>query len=186
MVAQTDLKHFYIPDEQSIYLLSHKDAKKLKDWFKLCTEQLERLGYQEIELIGKGAFGFAFAGKPSYDTSKQYVFKFSRANLPQHVQDRLEEEAYMLGHVAHPYVPSLIEFQRIKKQSILVMQRATGKDMEKISLELGPLSPRLLCNWQIYYKRFAHFLKMVSQSRLFMGTLNHQILCLIHSLKRSV
>ncbi|MBN26153.1 MAG: serine/threonine protein kinase [Alteromonadaceae bacterium] len=144
MVAQTDLKHFYIPDEQSIYLLSHKDAKKLKDWFKLCTEQLERLGYQEIELIGKGAFGFAFAGKPSYDTSKQYVFKFSRANLPQHVQDRLEEEAYMLGHVAHPYVPSLIEFQRIKKQSILVMQRATGKDMEKVSLELGPLSPRLV------------------------------------------
>ena len=144
MVAQTDLKHFYIPDEQSIYLLSHKDAQKLKDWFKLCTEQLTRLGYQDIELIGKGAFGFAFAGKPTYDPSKHYVFKFSRANLPQHVQDRLEEEAYMLGHVAHAHVPSLITFQRVKKQSILVMQRAQGKDLEKVSLEHGPLSPRLV------------------------------------------
>ncbi|WP_158770078.1 protein kinase [Paraglaciecola sp. L1A13] len=144
MVSQTDLKHFYIPDEQSIYLLSHKDAQKLKAWFKLCTEQLERLGYRDIELIGKGAFGFAFAGTPKLDQAKQYVFKFSRANLPQHVQDRLEEEAYMLGHVTHPHVPGLIEFQRVKKQSILVMQRAKGKDLEKISLEYGPLSPRLV------------------------------------------
>ncbi|MEH6713017.1 MAG: AarF/UbiB family protein [Paraglaciecola polaris] len=144
MVPQTDLKHFYIPDEQSIYLLSHKDAQKLKAWFKLCTEQLERLGYRDIELIGKGAFGFAFAGTPQLDKTKQYVFKFSRANLPQHVQDRLEEEAYMLSHVVHPHVPALIEYQRIKKQSILVMQRAKGKDLEKISLEYGPLSPRLV------------------------------------------
>ena len=56
------LKHFYIPDEQSIYLLSHADAKKLKDWVNLCISQLEGLGYSDIELLGKGAFGFAFAG----------------------------------------------------------------------------------------------------------------------------
>jgi non-specific serine/threonine protein kinase len=96
-------------------LLSHKDAKKLKDWFKLCTDQLQLLGYKDIELIGKGAFGFAFAGTTSGAVSKsiskndlrskdaeiiekpqQQVFKFSRINLPQHVQDRFEEEAYML------------------------------------------------------------------------------------------
>jgi hypothetical protein len=33
------LKHFYIPDEQSIYQLSHADAKKLKDWVNLCISQ---------------------------------------------------------------------------------------------------------------------------------------------------
>ncbi len=115
----TDLKHFYIPDEQSIYLLSHKDAQKLKDWFKLCKEQLELLGYRDISLIGKGAFGFAFAGLDPQ--GKELVFKFSRINLPQHVQDRLEEEAFMLSHVEHSHVPQLIEFQRIKKQAILVM-----------------------------------------------------------------
>ena len=56
------IKHFYIPEEQSIYLLSHTDAKKLKDWLALCTEQLSALGYRDIHLIGKGAYGFAFAG----------------------------------------------------------------------------------------------------------------------------
>ena len=151
MITAANIKHFYIPDEQSIYLLSHKDAKKLKDWFKLCTEQLQLLGYQDIELIGKGAFGFAFAGtvtqangSQSRAQSEQQVFKFSRINLPQHVQDRLEEEAYMLGLVSHPYVPRLIAYQKIKKQSILVMDRAKGEDLEKISLKYGPLSVRLI------------------------------------------
>jgi non-specific serine/threonine protein kinase len=159
MMAPANIKHFYIPDEQSIYLLSHKDAKKLKDWFKLCTEQLQLLGYQDIELIGKGAFGFAFGGsvfKARYEIEEkdpqnrrqhqQQVFKFSRINLPQHVQDRLEEEAYMLSLVNHPYVPRLIEYQKIKKQSILVMERAKGEDLEKISLKYGPLSVRLVIN----------------------------------------
>ncbi|MEP4889589.1 MAG: protein kinase [Aliiglaciecola sp.] len=137
-----DLKHFYIPDEQSIYLLSHKDAQKLKDWIKLCKEQLELLGYSDIELIGKGAFGFAFAG--SDPRQNQLVFKFSRINLPQHVQEQLEDEAYMLSQVEHPHVPSLIEFQRIKKQAILVMERAKGVDLEVYSLQKGPLSARLI------------------------------------------
>jgi non-specific serine/threonine protein kinase len=165
MLTPANIKHFYIPDEQSIYLLSHKDAKKLKDWFKLCTEQLQLLGYNDIELIGKGAFGFAFAGTASETISKkiprndsningpevtaesqQQVFKFSRINLPQHVQDRFEEEAYMLSLVIHPLVPKLIEYQRIQKQSVLVMDRAIGEDFEKVSLKYGPLSVRLVIN----------------------------------------
>lgn len=153
MLKPANIKHFYIPDEQSIYLLSHKDAKKLKDWFQLCTDQLQLLGYHDIELIGKGAFGFAFAGTVSKDKISQHspqlqqqVFKFSRINLPQHIQDRFEEEAYMLSLVNHPYVPQLIEYQRIKKQSILVMDRAKGDDLEKVSLKYGPLSVRLVMN----------------------------------------
>ena len=155
MQSPAGIKHFYIPDEQSIYLLSHSDARKLKDWFKLCTDQLALLGYRDIQLIGKGAFGFAFAGttsvtaKPTqeealHNIERQFVFKFSRVNLPQHIQDRLEEEAEMLSYVEHANVPALIEFQRIKKQAILVMERATGDDLEKISLQHGPLSPRLI------------------------------------------
>lgn len=136
------LKHFYIPEEQSIYLLSHADAKKLKDWVSLCKEQLEWLGYRHIEMIGKGAFGFAFSGIAPDSTER--VFKFSRVNLPQHIQDRLEEEAFMLGHVHHAGVPSLVEFQQIGKQAILVMERAIGEDLEKVSLNQGPLSPRLI------------------------------------------
>lgn len=137
-----NLKHFYIPDEQSIYLLSHQDAQKLKDWFQLCTDQLELLGYRNIEMIGKGAFGFAFAGVSP--EGEELVFKFSRINLPQHVQDRLEEEAFMLSHVQHDLVPSCVEFQRIRKQAILMMERATGSDLEQVSLQKGPLSPRLI------------------------------------------
>lgn len=142
MADSLDLKHFYIPEEQSIYLLSHADAKKLKDWFQLCVEQLERLGYQNIEMIGKGAFGFAFGGNAPDGTA--LVFKFSRINLPQHVQDRLEEEAFMLSHVDHEHVPAIVEFQRIRKQAILVMERARGLDLEQFSLQHGPLEPRLI------------------------------------------
>jgi non-specific serine/threonine protein kinase len=137
-----DLQQFYIPEEQSIYLLSQNDARKLKDWFRLCQEQLEQLGYREIELIGKGAFGFVFGGIDRRE--RQLVFKFSRITLPQHVQDRLEEEAYLLSQVEHPRVPKLIEFQRIGRQAIMVMERVPGVDLEKLSLERGPLSPRLL------------------------------------------
>lgn len=142
-MTTSNLKHFYIPEEQSIYLLSHQDAQKLKDWLQLCKEQLQLLGYEHIELIGKGAFGFAFAGiSPE---GQQLVFKFSRANLPQHVQDRLEEEAFMLNHVEHPNVPPLVEFQRVGKQAILVMERALGLDLEQLSLQEGPLAvPKLI------------------------------------------
>lgn len=142
MTQPKALKHFYIPEEQSIYLLSHADAKKLKNWVSLCIEQLTRLGYRNISLIGKGAFGFAFGGVAP--DGEQRVFKFSRINLPQHVQDRLEEEAFMLSHVEHSHVPSFREFQQVGKQAILVMQRATGDDLEKVSLRRGPLPPRLI------------------------------------------
>ena len=137
-----NLQQFYIPEEQSIYLLSQNDARKLKDWFRLCQEQLEQLGYRDIEMIGKGAFGFVFGGVDRQ--GRQLVFKFSRITLPQHVQDRLEEEAFLLAQVDHPLVPKLIEFQRIGRQAIMVMERVPGLDLEKLSLQRGPLSPRLL------------------------------------------
>jgi len=144
-MTQASLQQFYIPEEQSIYLLSHDDARKLKAWVALCQAQLEQLGYRDIELIGKGAYGFVFAGITA-DSSppEQYVFKFTRVNLPQHLQDRLEEEAFMLEQVDHPRVPGLIAFQRIRHQSILVMQRAPGFNMEEVSLHAGRLSPRLV------------------------------------------
>ncbi|WP_207061488.1 protein kinase [Motiliproteus sp. SC1-56] len=140
--AKPDLQQFYIPEEQSIYLLSHQDAAKLKNWVRLCQEQLEQLGYRNIELIGKGAYGFVFGGLNA--AGHAYVFKFSRITLPQHVQDRLEEEAFMLDQVSHSRVPALIEFQRIGRQAIMVMERARGIDLEQLSLQRGPLSPRLV------------------------------------------
>ena len=89
-MGTSNLKHFYIPEEQSIYLLSHQDAQKLKDWLHLCTEQLTLLGYKSIQMIGKGAFGFAFSGFAP--NGKELVFKFSRANLPQQLeQPRLHD-----------------------------------------------------------------------------------------------
>lgn len=139
---QARLQQFYIPEEQSIYLLSHDDARKLKEWVALCRAQLEQLGYCDIDLIGKGAYGFVFAGVTP--GGEEYVFKFTRVNLPQHLQDRLEEEAFMLEQVDHPLVPRLIAYQRVRHQSILVMQRAPGLNLEEVSLREGRLSPRLV------------------------------------------
>ncbi len=138
------LKHFYIPDDQSVYLLSHKDAKKLKNWFALCESQLAKLGYHKVELIGKGAFGFAFAGTSI--SGDERVFKFSKITLPQHVQDRLEEEAHMQGLLLHPHIPKVIAFQKIKRQSILAMERAPGADLEQYSLKHGPLPVSTIIN----------------------------------------
>ena len=45
------LQHFYINQEQSIYLLSANDARKHKAWIRLCKQQLSKLGYQQIEFI---------------------------------------------------------------------------------------------------------------------------------------
>lgn len=141
-MTQAPLLQFYIPEEQSIYLLSHDDARKLKAWVALCQAQLEQLGYREIALIGKGAYGFVFAGITAL--GDEYVFKFTRINLPPHMQDRLEEEAFMLEQVDHPRVPGLIAYQRVRNQSILVMQRAPGLNLEEVSLREGRLSPRLV------------------------------------------
>lgn len=139
---KNQLRNFYIPEEQSVYLLNANDAKKLKDWVALCISELEKLHYRQIELIGKGAYGFAFAGLDG--SGQACVFKFSRINLPQHIQQRLADEAYMLSQVQHPNVPRYITYQVVKKQGILMMQRAKGIDLEHYSLKHGRFSARLL------------------------------------------
>ncbi len=136
------LQHFYINEEQSIYLMSHQDAQKIKDWVSLCEEQLKHHGFSDIEFIGKGAYGFVFGGNSESGTP--YVFKFSRINLPQHIQDRLEEEAWMQQHLDHPNIPTVNEYTRIGRQSVLIMERAKGMDLEQFSILKGPLPPRLV------------------------------------------
>ena len=136
------LQQFYINEEQSIYLLKANDARKHKAWVRLCKQQLSKLGYCEIEFIGKGAYGFVFAGINSVGES--HVFKFSRLTLPQNIQDRLEEEAYMLSLVKHPNVPAAIKFERVGKQGILVMERAKGEDLDKICQRMGALPASMI------------------------------------------
>ena len=142
-----NLQHFYINEEQSFYLLSHKDAHKLKSWLELCESQLERLGYSNIELIGNGAYGFVFAGTSSSgedSKAQQYVFKFSRITLPQHIKDRLEEEGFMLSQVEHQGIPEFIAFQNVRGQSILMMSRAAGINLQEYARKVGRLEPRLV------------------------------------------
>ena len=142
-----NLQHFYINEEQSFYLLSHKDARKLKSWLQLCKSQLERLGYNNIELIGNGAYGFVFAGTSSASDNaepQQYVFKFSRITLPQHIKYRLEEEGFMLSQVEHQGIPEYIAFQHVRGQSILMMSRAPGINLQEYARKVGKLEPRLV------------------------------------------
>ncbi|GLS82399.1 protein kinase domain-containing protein [Paraferrimonas haliotis] len=134
---QPAFKHFYISEEQSVYLLKADDAKKLKAWFRLCRQQLLKLGYQNITYVGKGAYGFVFAG--SHPSGFQHVFKFSRMTLPVQVRQRLEEEAFMLSRIKHPNVPSAIEFAQVGKQNILVMERAQGAELDDWYLKHGSL-----------------------------------------------
>ncbi|MCF6440705.1 serine/threonine protein kinase [Pseudoalteromonas luteoviolacea] len=141
-MSKQSIHNFYINEQQSIYLLSHHDAKKHRQWLNICKKQLSLLGYQDVELIGSGAFGFVFAGIE--DSGEEWVFKFSRITLAQSVRDRLEDEAYMLSQINNPMVPKFFAFERVKKQGILMMARAQGEDLEQVSLKLGRLKPHVL------------------------------------------
>lgn len=141
-MTENKLQHFYIAEEQSIYLLNSKDATKLKQWVELCQQQLLLLGYQNIALIGKGAYGFVFGGED--EQGQSHVFKFSRINLPLHVQDRLAEEADLQKQFTHSRIPKVFEYYKIKRQSIVHMQRAPGIDLEKLSFQRGPLPSELV------------------------------------------
>ena len=132
------INNFYINEQQSIYLLSHHDAKKHRQWLNICKKQLQLLGYSDVEEIGSGAFGFVFAGIG--EEEQEWVFKFSRITLAQSIRDRLEDEAYMLSQINNPMVPKFFAFERVKKQGILMMARAKGEDLEKISLKRGRFS----------------------------------------------
>lgn len=141
-MTRPNLQQFYISEEQSIYLLNHVDAEKLRSWVELCHQQLKQLGYRDTEYIGKGAYGFAFSALSP--ANEHYVFKFSRITLPEHVQDRLEEEAFMLEQVDDPLIPKYLGYYKIGKQRILAMQRARGIDLEKYSINQGPLPAKTL------------------------------------------
>ncbi|MFC3031382.1 serine/threonine protein kinase [Pseudoalteromonas fenneropenaei] len=139
MPATKSIQNFYINEEQSIYLLSHQDAKKHRQWLNICKKQLGMLGYQQVEVVGSGAFGFVFAGVAA--DGEEWVFKFSRITLAQSVRDRLEDEAFMLSQIHNPMVPKFFGFERLKKQGILMMARAKGEDLEKVSLKRGRFKP---------------------------------------------
>lgn len=160
-MAKHKLQHFYIAEEQSIYLLSHKDATKLKQWVDLCQQQLKLLGYENISLIGKGAFGFVFGGVDVNGLSQ--VFKFSRLNLQQHVQDRLAEEAEIQAQLLHPRIPKIIEYYKIKRQSIVHMERAPGINLEEYSHLHGPLSPELIVNITLQLADILLYLRNTAQ-----------------------
>lgn len=151
------LQHFYIAEDQSIYLLSHKDATKLKKWLDLCHQQLSQMGYQHIELLGKGAYGFVFSAC-NHDNVAE-VFKFSRVTLPQHIQDRLAEEAQMQSMLSHPNIPKLIEYLKIKRQSIVHMSRAPGLDLDAVSHKQGPLPVELIVDITIQLIQILTFIR---------------------------
>ena len=141
---ESNLKNFYISDEQSIYLLSANDAKKHRDWVSLCESQLEKMGFTNVKMIGKGAYGFVFVGTNA--KHKERVFKFSRITLPQNVRERLEEEGFMLSLLKHDAIPAFVAFENIKKQGILVMERGQGIDLHELSKLRGTLPVATIVN----------------------------------------
>lgn len=156
---ESNLKNFYISDEQSIYLLSANDAKKHRNWVKLCERQLLKMGFTQVEMIGKGAYGFVFVGTNA--DNKERVFKFSRITLPQNVRERLEEEGYMLNLLKHPNIPAFIAFENIKKQGILVMERGQGMDLHELSKLRGSLSVATIVNIATQLAEILAFLRSV-------------------------
>lgn len=154
---ESNLKNFYISDEQSIYLLSANDAKKIRDWVSLCESQLTKMGFTNVKMIGKGAYGFVFVGTNNYQQER--VFKFSRITLPQNVRERLEEEGFMLSLLKHKNIPSFVAFENIKKQGILVMERGKGIDLHELSKIKGRLPVSTIVKIAIQLAEILAFLR---------------------------
>lgn len=154
---ESNLKNFYISDEQSIYLLSANDAKKIRDWVNLCESQLTKMGFTNVKMIGKGAYGFVFVGTNNYQQER--VFKFSRITLPQNVRERLEEEGFMLSLLKHKNIPSFVAFENIKKQGILVMERGQGIDLHELSKIKGRLPVSTIVKIAIQLAEILAFLR---------------------------
>lgn len=157
---ESNLKNFYIADEQSIYLLSADDAKKLRDWVELCKQQLVKMGFTQVDMIGKGAYGFVFVGTNS--EQQERVFKFSRVTLPQTVREKMEEEAYMLSKLSHPNIPNFIAYETIKKQGILVMERGQGVDLHELSKQKGALPVNTVVEIAIQLAEILSYLRTVT------------------------
>lgn len=134
------LKNFYIPEQQSIYLLSTNDSKKLRQWIGICEKQLNKLGFHHVDLLGSGAYGFAFKGEDTQ--GHQRVFKFSRITLPVSVRERLREEAEMMSYLSHPRIPRFHQYVVNRSQGIIEMDRGVGIDLEQYALQQGKLRPR--------------------------------------------
>ena len=163
---QQNLKNFYIPDDQSVYLLSTADAAKLRRWVELCKKQLNKLGYEKVELLGKGVFGFAFTGFNGQN--QEHVFKFSRITLAPSVRERLEEEAYMLSLTDHPSIPKFLAYEKVKKQGILVMERGQGTDLQQYARHRGKLPVKTVVDiaWQLAdLLRYLRDFKLNDQAR---------------------
>ena len=62
---------------------------------------------------------------------------FCRITLPDHIQERLEEEAFMLSQVEHKGIPEFIAFQSVRGQSILMMSRAPGINLQEYARQVG-------------------------------------------------
>ncbi len=127
-------------------------------------QQLNQLGYKQVKMLGKGAYGFVFEGID--DNQQQHVFKFSRLDLPLHVQDRLEDEAQMQSALSHPAIPTLYDYLKIKRQSIIHMSRAKGDDLEVISLRSGPLPPEQIVNITIQLIELLSYISNPDNNRM--------------------
>ncbi|WP_028117204.1 protein kinase domain-containing protein [Ferrimonas senticii] len=135
--SKPPLQQFYIAEEQSIYLLKQDDADKLRQWQRLCQQQLRQLGYRHNQLIGKGVFGFVFAGQ--HPQHGEQVFKFARRTLAPALQQRLRDEAEILSQLQHPNIPAFSDYVEASGQPILQMARAEGRDLAQLARRSGRL-----------------------------------------------
>ncbi|GAA5190100.1 serine/threonine protein kinase [Ferrimonas gelatinilytica] len=154
------LQHFYIAEEQSIYLLKQDDARKLRQWVKLCQQQLHQLGYRRVHYIGKGVFGFVFAGESERGND---VFKFSRRTLAPHLQQRLADEGAILAKLDHPHIPAFGGYVQASGQPILQMARAPGEDLAQRARRLGPLPLTELVPIAAQLAELLHYLRTLPE-----------------------
>lgn len=117
------------------------------------------MGFTNVEMIGKGAYGFVFVG--TNQQGQERVFKFSRITLPQNIRERLEEEGYMLNQLQHPNIPSFVAFETVKKQGILVMERGKGMDLHELSKLKGTLPVSTIIKIAIQLAQILKYLRQV-------------------------
>jgi non-specific serine/threonine protein kinase len=70
----------------------------------------------------------------------------------------------MLNQLEHSGIPKFIDFQHVSGQSILMMERAPGINLEQLSRQTGKLEPRLILKIAAQMSNILLYLRRQSES----------------------
>src|SRR5262245_32025644 len=101
--------------------------------------------YEVISQFGEGGMGELYVGRHTR-LAREVIIKTIRtedfsARQTEHLQDRLEREAFVQSQLDHPNIVRVYDFIATGDTACIVMEYVPGRDLRKmITRETGPIA----------------------------------------------